>query len=331
MLKNQRDKGSFKFEKVAAFTAIYIIWGTTYLAIRLAIETIPPFLMAGMRFTIAGILFYSWCYWRFEKKPGLKEWGTASIPGILMFVGGNGSLTWSEQFIPSGLAALIISTIPIWMVLLSWAHSSVNRPDGLTLAGIVIGLAGVALLTGLDEKVLIGSVKNSGSVPLGILVLTFAAISWAAGSIYSKNLKSSVSLQFTISMQILAGGLVLILIGFSQGEWSEISIHKISFKSILAMSYLILFGSLITYSAYIWLLQVSTPAKVGTYAFFNPLVAVFLGWLFVDETITLETVIGAGCILLSILLVNKLIFRRKKTAKLNEPEIKNVIKLEDLK
>jgi drug/metabolite transporter (DMT)-like permease len=309
VLSRQHGKNNTGIKIIVAFSIIYFVWGTTYLAIRLAIETIPPFLMAGMRFTISGILLYGWCYWRYDKKPDLADWGKAAIPGILMFVGGNGSLTWSEQFLPSGLAALIIATVSIWMVVLDWIFFSRKRPDKFTLSGIAIGLAGVALLTGVEDEVLI----NGGSVILGIFVLTFASMSWAAGSLYSRNLKSSTSLQFSISMQILVGGLVLILIGSLQGEWSRVSLHTISVQSLFALSYLILLGTLLAYSAYLWLLRVSTPAKVSTYAFFNPLIAIFLGWILLDEPLTIETIIGAFFILVSLLLVNQLKFKKKQT------------------
>ena len=307
-ITTQSANESQKIKIIAAFGIIYFVWGTTYLAIRLAINTIPPFLMAGIRFTLAGILLYGWSYWRFDKKPGLSDWGKAAIPGILMFVGGNGVLTWSETFIPSGLAALIIATVSIWMVVLDWLFFSRKRPDKLTLSGIAIGVAGVALLTGVGDEVLI----NGGSIIVGILVLTLASMSWAAGSLVSRNIKSTASLQFTISMQILIGGLALILIGSAKGEWPQVSLQTISLQSILALSYLILLGTLLAYSAYLWLLRVSTPAKVSTYAFFNPLIAVFLGWLLLDEPLTLETIVGAILILGSLFFVNQLRFKKKQ-------------------
>lgn len=308
ILSKQSGNDSQGIRIIVAFGIIYFVWGTTYLAIRLAIDTIPPFLMAGIRFTLAGILLFGWSYWRFDKKPGLSDWGKAAIPGILMFVGGNGLLTWSETFLPSGLAALIVATVSIWMVVLDWFFFSKKRPDKLTLSGIAIGLAGVALLAGLGDEVLI----NGGSVILGILVLTFASMSWAAGSLVSRNLKSTTSLQFTISMQILAGGLALMVVGSLQGEWTQVSLRAISLQSVFALGYLILLGTLLAYSAYLWLLRVSTPAKVSTYAFFNPLIAVFLGSILLDEPVTLETVIGALFILLSLLLVNQIKFRKKQ-------------------
>jgi drug/metabolite transporter (DMT)-like permease len=177
--------------------------------------------------------------------------------------------------------------------------------------GIAIGLAGVALLTGVGDEVLI----NGGSIIIGILFLTFASMSWASGSLISRNLKSNISLQFIISMQMLSGGLALILIGSINGEWTQVSIHTISLQSFLAIGYLILLGTLLAYSAYLWLMRVSTPAKVSTYAFFNPLIAVFLGWLLINEPITLKTFIAACFILASLLLVNKIGFNKKRKAK----------------
>jgi len=321
MFKNNRpiittDKNN-TMTMLFAFSAIYIIWGTTYLAIRLAIDTIPPFFMAGLRFTTAGLLFYSWCYWRFDKKPDINDWKKAAIPAIFMFVLGNGTLTWSEQFIPSGLAALILATLPIWMVLIDWIFAKGKRPDILTILGIALGLTGVALLTGIDESILIRPSEQGISVISGIFILVFAAISWATGSLYARYTKSSLSLQFTISMQIIVGGFVLITISLFQGEWSRIQLQNISFISLMSMGYLVFFGTLLAYSAYIWLLRVSTPAKVGTYAFFNPLIAVLLGWLLVDEPITSHTLVGASFILISLLLVNqqrlnRKIFKKKK-------------------
>lgn len=297
------NKTSLK--KVIAFALVYIIWGTTYLAIRFAIQTIPPFLMAGIRFTTAGLLFYSWCYLYFDKKPDLADWRKAAIPGVLMFVFGNGSLTWSEQFIPSGLAALIIATLPIWMVILDWFVYKGKRPDILTIIGIFLGLIGVGLLSGLDESVLIDQASPGVSVFLSIFILTFAAISWSIGSLYSRHMTTSVSLQFMVSMQVLVGGFVLIIIGLIHGEWTQLSIKSVTLRSAISLVYLVVFGSLVTYSAYLWLLKVSTPAKVGTYAFFNPLVAVLLGWIWVNEPLTTQTVVGAGFIFSSILFVNR--------------------------
>ncbi len=298
-----------KIRKIIAFATIYLVWGSTYMAIRLAIDTIPPFLMAGSRFTIAGLMFFGWCYWHFDKRPTIKDWAHAAVPGVLLFVFGNGSLTWAEQYIPSGLAALIIATLSLWMVLLDWLIYHGKKPDLFTISGIFLGLGGVALLSTVSEEVLLPSTGNSITATLGIIVLAFAAASWASGSLYSRHVKSDIPLQFTISMQILVGGFVLLVVGTIQNEWAQFSFKRITLISHLAMVYLVFFGSLLAYSAYIWLMRVSTPAKVGTYAFFNPLIAVFLGWLLLDEPLTVQTLIATGCILISILLVNRSIFK----------------------
>jgi drug/metabolite transporter (DMT)-like permease len=261
--------------------------------------------MAGMRFTIPGLFFYIWCFLRYDKKPMLSDWRNAALPGILMFVGGNGALTLAEQFIPSGFASLIISTIPLWMVLLDWLFFAKNKPDTQTLLGIGLGIIGVALLARIDNTILIETAKEGTSVPLGVIMLIFASISWATGSLFSRNMKSDISLPFSISMKILSGGIVLLFIGLVKGEAKDLAFERISLLSLGSMIYLILMGTLLAYSAYIWLLRVSTPAKVSTYAFFNPMVALFLGWLLADEMITSQTIIGAVLILGSILLVLK--------------------------
>ncbi len=287
---------------MAAFAVIYIIWGSTYLGIRFAIETMPPFLMAGLRFIIPGCLLFLWSCSRYKDKPKLMDWKKAAVPGILMFVGGNGCLTWAEQFIPSGFASLMIATIPVWMVLLDWILFHSKRPDRLTVAGVLMGITGVALLTGADETILIQT-RTGDSLATGILVLLFASLSWSAGSLWSRHIKDSVALPFTISMQVITGGFALLVIAFAKGEFARLSLESISLRSFLSLVYLMLFGTLLAYSAYIWLLRASTPAKVGTYAFFNPLVAVFLGWLLAGESVTTMTVFGAVFILGSILLV----------------------------
>ena len=211
------DKTSFMskpaFRKFAAFAIIYLVWGSTYMAIRLAIDTIPPFLMAGSRFMIAGSIFLIWCYWRFDNRPSLKDWVQAAIPGILLFVFGNGSLTWAEQYIPSGLAALIIATLSLWMVLLEWLIYKGKRPDIFTIIGIFLGLGGVALLSTIGDEVLLPQSGQMVTVTLGIIILALAAASWASGSLYSRHIKSDLPLAFNISMQILVGGIVLIFIG----------------------------------------------------------------------------------------------------------------------
>jgi drug/metabolite transporter (DMT)-like permease len=305
------DINKITIKKIAAFTIIYVVWGTTYLAIRFAIETIPPFLMAGFRFTLAGLLIFTWSYFRFSEKPTLSDWKKLVIPAILMFVLGNGLVTWTEQFIPSGLAALIIAMLPIWMVILNWLFFKCKQLDPITIIGIVIGLTGVIFLTSIGDAILINQSNHQGSIFAGIIILTFASISWATGSLYIKKIKTSVSMEFSIGMQVLMGGIVLIFIGLLHGEWTKVSITEISLISFFSLGYLIFLGTIIAYYAYIWLLHNSSPVKVGTFAFFNPLIAVFAGWIIVNEPLTLQMVLGMICILISILLVNRPKFQKK--------------------
>ncbi len=303
--QDPEEKQGFRLKVIASFAVIYFVWGSTYLGIRLAIDTIPPFTMAGARFIIAGVLFFGWCTLRGKRRPRLNDWKKAAVMGILMVCCGNGLVTWAEQIIPSGFTALIVATVPIWMVIIDSALSTQNRPDKLTLAGIGLGLGGVALLSGVDNDILVSPTDHGGSVILGLSVLTIASISWAAGSVYARRTSTTTSLSYMIAMQTIVGGMALVLAGLSQGEWARFSLERISIVSISALFYLIAFGTILAYSAYVWLLKVSTPAKVGTYAYFNPLVAMFLGAALVDEPVTTLMLIGAGCILLSLLLINQ--------------------------
>jgi drug/metabolite transporter (DMT)-like permease len=313
MTKEQnRRRSDTRIKIIAAFAVIYFVWGSTYLAIRLAIDTIPPFLMAGFRFTIAGILFCGWFYLRAGKKPNREDWKKAAITGILMVVCANGLVTWSELYISSGFVSLIVATVPIWLVIMDWAYSRSSRPNWVTIAGITLGLGGVVLLSGMDREILTEQAEQGRSVILGVAILTFASISWAAGSIFSRKMKTTVSIQYMIGMQTLIGGLVLISIGSLKGEWAGVSLRNLSVVSVSALLYLTIFGTIIAYSAYVWLLRVSTPARVGTYAYFNPVVAIFLGTIFLNEAVTSQMLIGTGLILVSLLMVNQPKFQKKR-------------------
>jgi len=301
---HERETFILQIKMIAAFSAIYLIWGSTYLAIRIAIDSIPPFLMSGTRFVIAGLIFWGWCSWHKCEKPGFADWKRSGIVGLLLVGGGNGALVWSEQYLPSGLASLVLAMIPVWMVLLSWIITPNNRPDKRTIIAIGLGLSGVVFLSGMDNEILLTSGQNDTSLLFSVLILSSGGLSWAVGSIFSKHRKSTVSLPYTLGMQMLIGGAALITTGLANGEWSQFSPNKITFLSTFSLIYLIIFGTLIAYGSYVWLLDQSTPAKVGSYAFFNPLIAVFLGWLLIDEPVTPRMLIGACGILLSVLLVN---------------------------
>jgi drug/metabolite transporter (DMT)-like permease len=288
-----------------AFLVIYFVWGSTYIAIRFAIETIPPALMAGLRFIISGLLLYGWSSQFDRISPRWKEIRKSIVVGLLLIVGGNGILVWSEQYIPSGLAALILAIIPIWMVLLEWIFVTGKRPAFATISGICIGVLGVGVLSGVDRNVLLENAREGGTVFFYAALLMLAALSWAGGSLYSRTIRSSASMLKLVSIQMLAGGLFLLLLATGLGEWREFALSALSLRSILSLVYLIIFGSVLTYSAYNWLLRQSSPAKVGTYAFFNPLVAVALGWMLADEPITARLLLGAVFILTAVVIVNR--------------------------
>jgi drug/metabolite transporter (DMT)-like permease len=306
-----------------AFAVIYIVWGTTFLAIRFALETIPPFMMAGLRFTVAGVLLFAWVYFRNPVKIKLRHLKLPAITGLLMIFIGHGSLAWAEQFISSGFAALLCSVIPVWMVVLSWVQSRTNKPDKLTVAGIILGITGVALLTVTGNQFSISTTIGSGMIIFNILQLLLSGIIWSYASIKSREFSKELPLLYSVSVQILSGGTALLLLGIFRGEAAELSATSISFISIASMVYLVLFGTIVAYSSYVWLLKASTPAKVGTYAFFNPLIAVFLGWLIIDEPVTTVMIIGAAGILVSVLLINKP-FQNKKLPKIFIPKKKTL-------
>lgn len=285
-----------KWGVVGAFGAIYLIWGSTYLAIRIAIETLPPFLMVGVRFLTAGALLYLWVRPR-NSRPTVNQWGTTGLVGALMLVGGNGMVTWSEQWVASGLAALIVTTVPLWMVLLEWLGGG-SRPTGRIFMGLALGFAGVVLLVNPSSA---GS--DSDHYLLGIGALILAALSWSGGSIYSRRAALPKSPLLSTAMQMIVGGALALSIGLAAGEWASFDYRAISTRSVLALAYLSIFGSIVALSCYVWLLRVSTPARVSTYAFVNPLVAVALGSIFAGEPLTLPMVGAATAILTAVLLI----------------------------
>jgi drug/metabolite transporter (DMT)-like permease len=287
---------------IAAFAAVYIFWGSTYLAIKYAIETMPPFLMAGARFVFAGSILMIWA--RFSKdyeRPKAAHWKTSFIVGTLLLLGGNGGVVFAEHHISSSLAALLVATEPFWIVLLSWLWLKGARPNLKAVLGIAVGFFGVWLLINGQAP---NAATSSGSMQLiSAIIIIVAAFSWATGSIYG--LRSPVpksSLQ-TAGMQMLSGGLVLLVVSLIAGEWSSFSIAQVSSNSWFGLIYLIIFGSLIGYTAYSWLLKNAQPAMVATYAYVNPVIAVFLGWLIAGESFTGQMLIGAGVIVGSVVLI----------------------------
>jgi drug/metabolite transporter (DMT)-like permease len=283
---------------LTALIAVYLIWGSTYLAIRWAVETIPPFLMAGTRFFIAGALLYAWMRLRGVPKPEPLHWVSATIVGGCLLVGGNGGVVWVEKGgFPSGLTALMIATVPLWMALLQRLRGV--RMGGGVAVGLLLGFVGIILLIGPGE-LSIGSRVD----PIGATVLIGASLSWAVGSLYSRRARLPESALLATAMEMLTGGALLILTGLALGEHGAVRLSAISPQSFFSYLYLILFGSLVGFTAYIWLLRVTTPVLVSTYAYVNPVVAVLLGATLAGETITIRTLLAAVVILIAVALIS---------------------------
>ena len=283
-----------------AFAAIYILWGSTYLAIRLAIETLPGFLMAATRFMTAGAILFAWAAFRGQKlRPLRTEWPKAFVIGALLLLCGNGGVTWAEKYIASGLAALLVATEPLWVVLLNWALTH-KRPNAKVLLGVLIGLVGVALLVsdGLGQ----GAYGVRWSL-IGAGVVVLAGFAWAAGSVFSNRHPIRAMTSMTSGMQMLAGGSLLLLLALVAGDFKRLNLDHASWVSIGAFLYLMLFGSLVAFTAYSWLLNNVTTARAATYAYVNPVVAVLLGWLIASEPITKRMIVAAAIIVASVVLI----------------------------
>lgn len=283
--------------KVAiALAAVYLIWGSTYLAILFAIETLPPFLMASARFLFAGGLLYAWARWKGAPRPSLAHWRSAALIGMFLLLGGNGGVVWAEQRVESGLAALLVSTEPLWIVLLVWLLPGGHRPTMRVVTGLLLGFAGLVLL--------VNPGSTTGGVDLlGAAVIVLAALSWAWGSLYGQRAKLPESPLLTTGIQMLCGGGLLFLASLVTGEPAGFDPAAVSLKSMLALGYLVVFGSLVAFTAYVWLLRAASPVLVSTYAYVNPVVAVFLGWALAGEPLTAGTLIAAAVILSGVALI----------------------------
>jgi drug/metabolite transporter (DMT)-like permease len=292
---SERSQGS----KVAlAFTAVYVVWGSTYLAIRFGVQTIPPFMMAGMRFVSAGLLLYAWARLRGAPRASLREWRSAAIIGVLLLFVANGGVTWAEQRVPSGIAALLAAMVPLWIVVLDWTLHGGARPRPGVIAGLAIGFAGVLLLIGPDQ--ILGHNRLDMA---GIAVLLIASLSWATGSLYSRKAKLPSSPLLATSMEMLSGAAALFLVSALTGEFGRFDPAAVTMKSWLAVLYLSLFGSIIGFSAYVWLLRVAHASRVATYAYVNPIIAIVLGWSLAGEAFTPQMLAAAGVIILAVVLI----------------------------
>ncbi len=286
---------------IAAFAAIYIIWGSTYLGILLAIKTIPPFLMAASRFLIAGSLLLGFCLARGEGLPDRRSIAGTAFAGLLMLFVGNGAVTWSEQFLPSGLAAIIVATVPLWLVLLDRRQWSFHFTNKQIMLGLTIGFAGVILL--FAGKSSAGMFRNKAQF-LSVLVLVGGTIAWSFGTLVTKYRALNGSTYMKTAIQSLAAGVAFIIAATLHGEPQHFAFSQVSAESFWALIFLTVFGSIIAYLAFIWLLSVRPASLVGTYAYVNPGVAVFLGWLVAGETISVQKLIGLAVIVLGLVVVN---------------------------
>lgn len=286
----------------AAFAAIYVIWGSTYLAIAVAIETIPPFLMAGVRFLLAGALVYGWArlVQRAEKPTGV-QWRNAWIIGGFLLLGGNGGVVWSEQRVASGVAAIVVATVPIWVVLILWLKPRGTRPAWADVSGVALGFVG--LLTLVDPT---GGEDVFRVDRLGITALALASLSWSIGTVFAHGVSKPRSPLVSVGMEMLCGGVLLCAAAVLHGDVGRFVPGGLSLRSVLAFAYLAVFGSIVAFTAYMWLLRVSTPSRVATYAYVNPVVAVLLGWALRGEPVSARMIGAMTVILTGVILITTL-------------------------
>jgi drug/metabolite transporter (DMT)-like permease len=312
-MKQQRNDHNINIKKnksliiVLALISVYLFWGGTYLGMKFAIETMPPFLMAGIRFSVAGWILYIAYRIKGEKQPTFEEWKNAGIVGTLLLLGGNGVVAWAEQQVPSSIASVLIATVPLWIISFGYLGGA-KKPSIGSIVGIIFGLCGIGILVWNSSKIS-SQAANIG----GILALIFASISWSAGSIYSRKAKLPSAPLLSTGVQMIVGGILLIIAAAFRGEYRGFRITQISNNSWIALGYLIVFGSLVAYSAYIWLLKNAEPSVVSTYAFVNPFVAVFLGWLLAGEKIGANALVAAIFIIVAVIIIT--LFRDKGNLK----------------
>ena len=307
------EKIPTKAALIAGFATIYLVWGSTYLGIKIAVETLPPFLMAGARFLLAGGLLATWIIITRGFKTTRRQWFDNAIIGALLLLGGNGLVSWSEQKIPSGIATLIVSLGPLFIVLLDWAVFSFGRdrtqgtkPGVATFLGVGLGIVGLAVLVGPQLG------EGAGHLdPWRVGGLVLACFSWSAGSIYSRYARTPAEPFTASAMQMLTGSGWLFLVGLVKGELVNFHFADVSSRSLFAWCYLVIAGSLIGFTTFVWLMKHSTPARVSTYAYVNPIVAVFLGWMFAHEPVGPRMFVAAAIIVTGVAIITAT--RSKKT------------------
>ncbi|MBV8098735.1 MAG: EamA family transporter [Verrucomicrobia bacterium] len=283
---------------LVALLAVYIIWGSTYLGIRLAIASIPPFFMAGTRYLAAGGLMFLFALCRGAKMPSLVEWRDALILGGCLLLVGNGGVTFAEQYVPSGTAALLVATVPVFLTIFAWLTKLGPRPSGMICIALLLGLLGVSILSRPAS-----SPGNQIHWYMGIVALLAAAAVWAGGSLYSRKAAHPSSPIVGVGIQMICGGALLLLVSISTGEFGRVDLGRVTGESFLAWLYLVVVGAIIAFTAYVWLTRVISPALLGTYAFVNPVVAVLLGWAIAGETLDSRTISGAAVIVVAVVII----------------------------
>lgn len=304
-----------RLQLILAFAAIYLIWGSTYLAIRFAVETLPPFLMMGTRFLIGGAFFYLWVRHKKEPTPSLPQIKSASLVGILMLVCATGVVGWAEQTVPSALTALVISGAPAWFVMIDWLRPKGVRPNRATVFGLIVGFIGIVILIGPDQ-ILSGDISTAQFV--GTLALVLASGFWAFGSILSRHIDMPSSMLFAAAIELLAAGVICIGFGFAIGEGSQLVWDAVSLRSVLALAYLTVLGA-VAFAAFVFLLRATTPSKVSTYAYVNPLVAVILGATLGGEVFDSRMAFASVVIIGAVVLITTVKARATKPVERSAP------------
>jgi drug/metabolite transporter (DMT)-like permease len=282
---------------ILAFAAIYFIWGSTYLAIRYAIQTLPGFMMAAVRFMLAGAILCAWAWWKKARLTGPHPWRTAFTMGFFLLLMGNGTVVLAIHWVPSGLAALLLSTTPLWVALLEWALPGGKRPSGRVSTGILLGFLGIVMLIG------VGDLRSREVDLLGAGILLLSSVSWAAGTIYSRRNQVSDSPLMTSGMQMLTGGALLFGAAILNGDLSLFRLDSIYLSSVLAFGYLTFFGSIVAFTAYSWLIKVTSPARAVTSSYVNPVVALLLGRAIAGEPLTYRIIMAMATIILGVIVI----------------------------
>jgi drug/metabolite transporter (DMT)-like permease len=312
MLSNQESNSNYptgqnRLLALLAFACIYFIWGSTYLAIRYAVETIPPLFVAGVRHLIAGGLLFGWCWWR-GLRPVRRQWFASIVLGGLFFLIGHGTLHWAQQTLPSGVAAFLIATEPIFVAIILTATRR-TRITPTLLIGLLLGLFGVALIVGAD-------VQMGGSQMLSSLAVLIGTASWSIGMVYSRSAALHPDDSMAAAMSLLAGAVMLLLGGTVTGEVAKLDPAVVSVKSLLALGYLAIVGSLVAYSAYFWLLNRFQPTLIATHTYVNPVVALVLGWALAGELLTARFAFGGVVVIAAIALVGRATSRKGEATKI---------------